>query len=93
VDRAVTENKTKGFIKIFHKKNGTILGVTIDAPRAGEMIHEWIFAMDHGKKIGDISNFIHVYPTYSIGNMRAAYADLMHHLLNGITGKLLKITS
>jgi pyruvate/2-oxoglutarate dehydrogenase complex dihydrolipoamide dehydrogenase (E3) component len=93
VDRAITENKTNGFIKIFHKKNGTILGVTIVAPQAGEMLHEWIFAIEQGKKMGDISNFIHVYPTYSIGNMRAAYADLMNHLLSGLTGKVIIKTS
>ena len=90
VDRAVTEAKTKGFIKIFHKKDGTILGVTIVAPHAGEMISEWIFAMDHGKKIGDISETIHVYPTYSMGAMRAAATIRMNQVLSGLSGKLLR---
>ena len=90
VDRAVTESKTKGFIKIFYKKDGTILGVTIVAPHAGEMIHEWIFAMDQGRKIGDIAETIHVYPTYSIGSMRAAATIRTNQVLSGISGKLIR---
>jgi len=90
VDRAVTEGKTKGFIKVFHKKDGTILGVTIVAPHAGEMISEWIFALDHGNKIGDIFETIHVYPTYSMGSMRAATTIRVNQVLSGLSGKLLR---
>ena len=46
VDRARTEGDTDGFIKLVHKQNGTLLGATIVAARAGEMIHEWIVALD-----------------------------------------------
>lgn len=41
VDRAVCEGTQEGFIKIVYlRKNGKILGATIVAPSAGEMICE-----------------------------------------------------
>lgn len=46
VDRAVCTGETKGFIKvIYSKKNGQILGATIMAPCAGELISEINVAM------------------------------------------------
>ena len=39
------------------------MGVTMAAPRAGEMIQEWSLAIDQGLKIGALANSIHVYPT------------------------------
>jgi pyruvate/2-oxoglutarate dehydrogenase complex dihydrolipoamide dehydrogenase (E3) component len=42
VDRAITEVDTAGFIKIVHRRNGTILGLTIANQRAEEMIQGWI---------------------------------------------------
>lgn len=90
VDRARTEGDTKGFIKLVHKKDGTVLGVTIIAGRAGEMIHEWIVAMEHELKIGDIAQAIHVYPTYSTASMQAAADIRVSQLLSGTSGRLIK---
>jgi len=45
VDRAHTEGDTTGFIKLVCKKNGKLLGVTIVAAQAGEMINEWSLAL------------------------------------------------
>jgi pyruvate/2-oxoglutarate dehydrogenase complex dihydrolipoamide dehydrogenase (E3) component len=90
VDRAITDGNTRGFIKIFYKKNGEILGVTVVAPRAGEMIQEWVMAMKMGIKIGDVANVIHVYPTYSTGAQQAAYMIRVNELLQGMTGKMIK---
>jgi len=72
VDRAQAEGDTLGFIKLIHKKDGTLLGATIAAGRAGEMIHEWIVALEHGLKVGDLASVIHIYPTYSTASMQAA---------------------
>ena len=47
------------------EKDGTLLGATIVAARAGEMIHEWIVVLEHGVKVGDLASDIHVYPTYA----------------------------
>jgi pyruvate/2-oxoglutarate dehydrogenase complex dihydrolipoamide dehydrogenase (E3) component len=40
-DRAQTERQTDGFIKLVLSKRGNVLGVTIAAPYAGEMISLW----------------------------------------------------
>ncbi|MFQ5858107.1 MAG: dihydrolipoyl dehydrogenase family protein [Anaerolineae bacterium] len=90
VDRALAEGDTAGFIKIVHKPDGTLLGVTIVAGRAGEMIHEWVVALERGLKVGDVAGMIHVYPTYSTGAMQAAAAIRVEQLLSGTSGRLIR---
>mgnify|MGYP001795983130 CR=1 FL=1 len=51
VDRATTDNSRDGFIKIICKKDGTLLGATVAAPRAGEVITEFVLALTRGMKI------------------------------------------
>ena len=66
VDRAVVEDEDSGFAKVLVKR-GTdkILGATIVAEHAGELIHEFVLAMKHGIGLGKIAATIHVYPTFS----------------------------
>jgi pyruvate/2-oxoglutarate dehydrogenase complex dihydrolipoamide dehydrogenase (E3) component len=90
VDRALTEADAWGFIKLVHKKNGTLLGVTIVAGRAGEMIHEWIVALEHGLKVGDLAGVIHVYPTYSTASMQAAAAIRVEQWLSSTSGRAIR---
>ena len=90
IDRARTDGASNGFIKLVHKKDGTLLGATIVAPHAGEMLHEWVLALQRGIKVGDLSHAIHVYPTYSMGNMRASAAIRIEGLLDGASGKILR---
>ncbi len=63
-DRAITESDTNGICKILCKK-GTdeIVGATIVASRAGELINEVTLAMKHGIGLGGIGRNIHSYPT------------------------------
>ena len=90
VDRARAEGDTAGFIKLVHKKDGTLLGATIVARRAGEMIHEWIVALDHGLKVGDLADVIHIYPTYSTASWQAAAAIRLEQLLSGTSGRVVR---
>ncbi len=90
VDRARTEGDTEGFIKLVHKRDGALLGATIVAARAGEAITEWIVALDRGMKVGDLSNVIHVYPTYSTASMQAAAAIRVEQLLSGVSGGVIR---
>jgi pyruvate/2-oxoglutarate dehydrogenase complex dihydrolipoamide dehydrogenase (E3) component len=64
VDRAVLEGQTDGFVRV-HVQKGTdrILGATIVAAHAGEMISEFTLAMTHGLGLGKIAGVIHPYPT------------------------------
>jgi pyruvate/2-oxoglutarate dehydrogenase complex dihydrolipoamide dehydrogenase (E3) component len=90
VDRARTEGDTTGFIKLVHKKDGTLLGISIVAARAGEMLHEWILALDQGLKVGDVAQAIHVYPTYATASMQAAAAIRVGQLLSGTSGRVVR---
>ncbi len=90
VDRAITEGSGDGVVKAVHRRDGTILGVTIVAPPAGEMIHEWIVAMKAGQKMGDMAQALHAYPTYSLGAQQLAAEVRLAGALGGISGRLAK---
>ena len=90
VDRAITDGETGGLVKAIHRPNGRILGATIVAPRAGEMIHEWTLAIDRGIKMGDLAQSIHVYPTYSMASQQLALRAYSERLLGGRMGTLLR---
>jgi pyruvate/2-oxoglutarate dehydrogenase complex dihydrolipoamide dehydrogenase (E3) component len=90
VDRARAEGDTTGFVKLVHKQDGTLLGVTAVGRRAGEMIHEWVVAMDQGLKVSDLAGTIHVYPTYSIAGMQAAAGIRLQKLLGGWSGQVMR---
>ena len=64
VDRAVLDGETEGFLRL-HLKKGTdrILGATLVAEHAGEMISEISVAMTAGLGLGRIGATIHPYPT------------------------------
>ncbi len=64
VDRAILEGSTDGFVKIL-VKSGTdrIVGATIVADHAGEMIGEIVLAMKHRIGLGRLASTIHPYPT------------------------------
>ncbi len=73
VDRAITDSETTGMIKVLAKNlNGKIYGVSILGANAGEMIGEYAIAMRKGVTLRSISDTIHPYPTYVLGNRRAA---------------------
>jgi pyruvate/2-oxoglutarate dehydrogenase complex dihydrolipoamide dehydrogenase (E3) component len=64
VDRAVVESEETGFAKILTRKGSDeILGVTIVAPHAGDLLHEFVVAMHARVGLGKIASMIHVYPT------------------------------
>ena len=90
VDRAVAEGDTSGFVKVVHRPNGTVLGATIVAGRAGEMINEWSLAIDQKLKLGQLAQSIHVYPTYSISTMQIAAKLKVDQVLSGNTGRLVR---
>ncbi|MEO6444346.1 MAG: mercuric reductase [Gemmatimonadaceae bacterium] len=72
-DRSVLEGDTAGFLKVFLRKGSDhILGATLVAAHAGEMIGEMGVAMTHGLGLGKLGKTIHAYPTQSDVFRRAA---------------------
>ncbi len=64
VDRAIADGETEGFVKI-HVKRGKdeIVGATVVARHAGDLISEITLAMVGGVGLGTIASVIHPYPT------------------------------
>ena len=64
VDRAILDGEERGLVKV-HVQKGTdkIVGGTIVAEHAGDMISELTLAMQHGIGLKQIGATIHPYPT------------------------------
>jgi pyruvate/2-oxoglutarate dehydrogenase complex dihydrolipoamide dehydrogenase (E3) component len=92
LDRAVTETETIGEVKVFTDRTGRLLGASILGVHAGEMIAEYALAMRSGLRLSRIADTIHPYPTYMLGNRRAADQSVAKQLdspLLALLGKLL----
>jgi pyruvate/2-oxoglutarate dehydrogenase complex dihydrolipoamide dehydrogenase (E3) component len=73
VNRAVADGEDEGFVKV-HVKKGTdkILGGTIVAAHAGEIISELTLAIVNKVGLGAIGKVIHPYPTQAEALKRAS---------------------
>jgi len=64
VDRAVLDGEDQGFVRVYCKKGSDqIVGATIVAAHAGEMIGEIVMAMKHRIGLAKMASVIHPYPT------------------------------
>ncbi len=90
IDRALADGEEDGFIKV-HVKKGTdkILGATLVAAHAGELLSEITVAMVHGLGLSKIMKAIHPYPTQAEIIKRVAGAYTRSRATPRVT-KLLK---
>jgi len=72
LDRARTEGETEGFAKVITDPKGKILGAAIVGPHAGEVICEYVLAVNKGMKLNELAGIIHIYPTFAEINKRVA---------------------
>jgi pyruvate/2-oxoglutarate dehydrogenase complex dihydrolipoamide dehydrogenase (E3) component len=64
VDRAVVDGETSGLVKIHVRKGkDQIIGATVVARHAGEMLSELTLAIARGVGLGAVATVIHPYPT------------------------------
>src|SRR5262249_6292196 len=64
LDRAILDGEREGFARVhYDKKTGRILGGTLVARHAGEMINELTLAMVAKQRMSVLSSTIHSYPT------------------------------
>ncbi|WP_051603198.1 mercuric reductase [Simplicispira psychrophila] len=75
VDRAITDGEENGFVKL-HIHDGTdkILGATVVARHAGEMINGITLAIVAGIGLKTVARVIHTYPTQADAIHMAAHA-------------------
>ncbi len=85
VDRAILDGEDEGFLRI-HLKKGTdqILGATLVAEHAGDMLGELCLAITHKIGLGKIASVIHPYPTQGEVIKKAADAYRRTKLTPGV---------
>ena len=71
-DRAQTERRTDGFVKLVTTRRGRVLGATIVGAQAGELVHLWGLAIARRLSVGAVAGMIAPYPTRGELNKRAA---------------------
>lgn len=86
-DRAVTEGRTDGFLKLIADRKGRIHGAVIVADRAGEMIGELVLAIEHGLDIGALASAVHPYPTWSSAIQQLASDVAISRAVDGRLGR------
>ncbi len=75
LDRAITESATRGFVKVVTAKGkDRILGATVVASRAGEILHQIMSVAKQGGGLGSLSGTIHAYPTWAQASQRVGDA-------------------
>lgn len=65
IARSNTSDFRDGFVKIITDKKGQILGATIVAPHASEMIHELALAVKHNLTASDVAQTPHAFLSWS----------------------------
>lgn len=74
-NRAVTDGEEAGLVKVLVKKGSDrILGATIVASHAGELITQLTLALSQGIGLGSFTNLVYPYPTVGEAVKRAAGA-------------------
>jgi pyruvate/2-oxoglutarate dehydrogenase complex dihydrolipoamide dehydrogenase (E3) component len=71
-DRAQSEGRTDGLLKIVTTKSGKVLGAGIVGHNAGEMLAPWAMAVASGDKVKRLAQTILPYPTRSEASKRVA---------------------
>jgi pyruvate/2-oxoglutarate dehydrogenase complex dihydrolipoamide dehydrogenase (E3) component len=90
VDRALAEGETEGKIKVLVTPSGQLLGCQIVGHHAGELIHEWVAAINGGVKLSTLAGAIHAYPTLAEISKKAAGSYYSEKLFGDRTKKILR---
>jgi pyruvate/2-oxoglutarate dehydrogenase complex dihydrolipoamide dehydrogenase (E3) component len=87
-DRALADGEPEGFIKVVARADGRVLGASIAAARAGEMIAEFALALDQGFGLSELANAVHAYPTWTSAVQQVASAEATDRFLSSRLGRL-----
>jgi pyruvate/2-oxoglutarate dehydrogenase complex dihydrolipoamide dehydrogenase (E3) component len=90
-DRALAEAEPLGKIKVLVSPRGKLLGCQLVGAHAGELVHEWIAALNGGVKLSTLAGAVHVYPTLSEISKRAAGDYFAEKLFSDRTKTVLKL--
>lgn len=90
-DRARAEMRGDGKVIAITDRSGRILGASILAPGAGELIQPWILAISKGLKIGAMASMISPYPTMGEASKRAAGSYFTPSLFSEKTRRIVRL--
>ena len=65
IARSNTSDFRDGFVKLIADRNGVLIGATVMAPHAAEIIHEIGLAIKHGLTASDLANTPHAFLSWS----------------------------
>jgi len=71
-DRSIAEGEETGKIKMILNEKEMPIGVQIFGPRAGEVVGEWVAALNGGVKLSRLLSAVHPYPTIGEINKKVA---------------------
>lgn len=89
-DRAMTEGKPAGFMKLIHQSNGRLLGATIVGMNASEMMNDWIRVLEKRGRVWDTASAMRVYPSLGTANVILATEQIKHQFASGWIGRVLR---
>jgi pyruvate/2-oxoglutarate dehydrogenase complex dihydrolipoamide dehydrogenase (E3) component len=89
-DRAQAERETHGLVKVVASRRGKVLGASILAPNAGELVQLWGLAIQEGIGVKALAGMIAPYPTYGEVSKRAASTFFVPTLFSPRTRKLVR---
>ncbi|MBP6013934.1 MAG: FAD-dependent oxidoreductase [Alphaproteobacteria bacterium] len=91
-DRAQAERETHGLAKIV-VSGGRVVGATIVAPHAGDLIMPWVMAVGQRTKLSAMAGMVAAYPTISEISKRAASSYFTPTLFSARTRAVVKVLS
>ncbi len=91
-DRAQAERELHGLAKIVVVK-GRVVGATIVAPHAGDLILPWVMAISQKTKLSAMAGLVAAYPTFSEISKRAASSYFTPALFSNRTRFVVKVLS
>jgi pyruvate/2-oxoglutarate dehydrogenase complex dihydrolipoamide dehydrogenase (E3) component len=83
VDRSVVDEEPDGFLRVHHER-GRVLGATMVAPHAGEVIGQIASLMRRGAPLDELSSEIFPYPTVAEALRKAGDAYRRTRLSPGV---------
>ena len=89
LDRAIVDGSAVGFVKISADRKGKVLGATIVAHGAGDLLMPLVLAKTHGLSLSLVNSTIYPYPTMVEGVKRAS-GEYMRSRLDTASGRALK---
>jgi pyruvate/2-oxoglutarate dehydrogenase complex dihydrolipoamide dehydrogenase (E3) component len=89
-DRAMTEGRPEGFMKLIHRPDGRLLGATLVGIHASEMINDWVRVLEKNGRVWDAASAMRVYPSMGTANVILATEQIQAQLNAGLLGRALR---